>query len=185
MEQTLYTVTVYSENHVGLLTQISNIFTRRFINIESLTVSASAIKGIHKFTITCMSDLVAIEKLVKQIERKIDVMKAYYYTDEEVIFQEIALYKVPAEVLLENKMIESLVRRHNARILEVNTAYIVIEKTGHKSETQQLFEELEPLGILQFVRSGRIAITRSKQEHLLHFLAGIDKMNGGLAATEV
>lgn len=178
MDQTLYTVTVYSENHVGLLTQISNIFTRRFINIESLAVSASAIKGIHKFTITCNSNAEAIEKLVKQIEKKIDVLKAYYYTDDEVIFQEIALYKVPTEILIENNLVESLVRKHNARILEMNKSYVVIEKTGHKIETQELFEELEPLGILQFVRSGRIAITRSKKEHLLDFLARVDKKNG-------
>lgn len=178
MENILYTVTVYSENHVGLLTQISNIFTRRFVNIESLTVSASAAKGIHKFTITCYSDEKSIEKLVKQIEKKIDVLKAYYYTDEELIYQEIALYKVPTDVLLENNMIEDMVRKHNARILEVNKSYVVIEKTGHISETQALFEELQPLGILQFVRSGRVAITRSTTEYLSDFLAHIDQKNG-------
>lgn len=176
--KTLYTITVYSENQVGLLAQISNIFTRRFINIESLTVSESAMKGVHKFTITCNSDPVSIEKLVKQIEKKIDVLKAYYYTDDEVIFQEIALFKVPTSVLLDNKLFEMLVRKHNAKILEVNKVFTVIEKTGHKGETQELYNELEPLGILQFVRSGRVAITRSGTEHLNNFLARVDKKNG-------
>ena len=78
MDKTLYTVTVYSENQVGLLNQISIIFTRRRLNIESLSVSASAIEGVHKFTITTWSDLDTIIKVVKQIEKKIDVLKAFY-----------------------------------------------------------------------------------------------------------
>jgi acetolactate synthase-1/3 small subunit len=164
--QTLYTVTVYSENHVGLLTQISNIFTRRFINIESLTVSASAIKGIHKFTITCYSDNKSIEKLVQQIEKKIDVLTAYCYVEEEIIAREIALFKVTTETLLANNTVETLVSKYNAKIIEVNTLYTVIEKTGGTTEIQQLFEELEPFGILQFVRSGSVSITRSKYEQL-------------------
>ncbi|MDR1170466.1 MAG: acetolactate synthase small subunit [Prevotellaceae bacterium] len=164
--QTLYTVTVYSENHVGLLTQISNIFTRRFINIESLTVSASAMKGVHKFTITCYCDEKLIEKLVRQIEKKIDVLTAYCYVDDEIISREIALFKVTTETLMANNAIESMVNRYNAKIIEVNSLYTVIEKTGGKAEIQQLFGELEPFGILQFVRSGSVSITRSKYEHL-------------------
>jgi acetolactate synthase-1/3 small subunit len=164
--QTLYTVNVYSENHVGLLTQISNIFTRRFINIESLTVSASAMKGVHKFTITCYGDEKSIEKLVRQIEKKIDVLTAYCYVEDEIISREIALFKVTTETLMTNNTVESLVNKYNARIIEVNNLYTVIEKTGSKMEIQQLFEELESFGILQFVRSGSVSITRSKYEQL-------------------
>ncbi|MDR1130422.1 MAG: acetolactate synthase small subunit, partial [Prevotellaceae bacterium] len=164
--QTLYTVTVYSENHVGLLTQISNIFTRRFINIESLTVSASAMKGVHKFTITCYSDDKSIEKLVKQVEKKIDVLTAYCYVEDEIISREIALFKVTTETLMANNAIESLVNKYNAKIIEVNNLYTVIEKTGGKTEIRELFDELEPYGILQFVRSGSVSITRSKYEQL-------------------
>ncbi|MDR1583296.1 MAG: acetolactate synthase small subunit [Prevotellaceae bacterium] len=164
--QILYTVNVYSENHVGLLTQISNIFTRRFINIESLTVSASAMKGVHKFTITCYSDEKSIEKLVRQIEKKVDVLTAYCYVEDEIISREIALFKVTTERLMANNTVESLVNKYNAKIIEVNNLYTVIEKTGGKTEIQQLFGELEPFGILQFVRSGSVSITRSKYEHL-------------------
>jgi acetolactate synthase-1/3 small subunit len=160
-------VTVYSENHVGLLTQISNIFTRRFINIESLTVSASAIKGIHKFTITCNSDDKSIKKLVRQIEKKIDVLSAYGYIEDEIISREIALFKVTTKPLLtNNSIVENIVNKYNAKIIEVNNLYTVIEKTGGKTEIQELFKELEPVGILQFVRSGSVSITRSKNEHL-------------------
>ena len=167
-QQTLYTVTVYSENQVGLLNQISIIFTRRQLNIESLSVSGSAIEGVHKFTITTYSDRETMEKLVKQIEKRIDVLRAFFYTDDEIIFQEVALYKVPTDKLLDDRSIEDLIRKHNARILEVNRTYTVIEKSGH--ETQSLFEELSRYDVMQFVRSGRVAITKSTVEHVSIFL---------------
>ena len=169
-QQTLYTVTVYSENQVGLLNQISIIFTRRQLNIESLSVSGSAIEGVHKFTITTYSDRETMEKLVKQIEKRIDVLRAFFYTDDEIIFQEVALYKVPTDKLLDDRSIEDLIRKHNARILEVNRTYAVIEKSGHPDETQSLFEELSRYDVMQFVRSGRVAITKSTVEHVSIFL---------------
>ena len=169
-QQTLYTVTVYSENQVGLLNQISIIFTRRQLNIESLSVSGSAIEGVHKFTITTYSDRETMEKLVKQIEKRIDVLRAFFYTDDEIIFQEVALYKVPTDKLLDDRIIEDLIRKHNARILEVNRTYTVIEKSGHPDETQSLFEELSRYDVMQFVRSGRVAITKSTVEHVSIFL---------------
>ena len=169
-QQTLYTVTVYSENQVGLLNQISIIFTRRQLNIESLSVSGSAIEGVHKFTITTYSDRETMEKLVKQIEKRIDVLRAFFYTDDEIIFQELALYKVPTDKLLDDRSIEDLIRKHNARILEVNRTYTVIEKSGHPDETQSLFEELSRYDVMQFVRSGRVAITKSTVEHVSIFL---------------
>ena len=169
-QQTLYTVTVYSENQVGLLNQISIIFTRRQLNIESLSVSGSAIEGVHKFTITTYSGRETMEKLVKQIEKRIDVLRAFFYTDDEIIFQEVALYKVPTDKLLDDRSIEDLIRKHNARILEVNRTYTVIEKSGHPDETQSLFEELSRYDVMQFVRSGRVAITKSTVEHVSIFL---------------
>ena len=111
-----------------------------------------------------------ISKVVKQIEKRIDVLKAFFYTDDEIVYQEVALYKVATEKLLDDSSIEELVRRHNARILEVNRTYTVIEKSGHTEETQQLFEELSKYGVMQFVRSGRVAITKSTVEHVSIFL---------------
>ena len=170
MDNTLYTVAVFSENRVGLLNQISIIFTRRKLNIESLSVSPSSIKGVHKFTITANSDEETIEKLVKQIEKRIDVLKASYYTDDEIVYQEIALYKVPTKQLIEEQNLEKIIRKHNARILEISAEYTVIEKTGHNEETEALFEELKRYGITQFVRSGRVAITKSNKEFVTEYI---------------
>jgi acetolactate synthase I/III small subunit len=170
-----FTLTVYSENQVGMLNQITTIFTRRRINIESLTTSESAIKGIHKFTIVINSDTDEVEKLVKQIEKRIDVLKAYSFTSDEIVYQEIALYKVPTKALLEGNEIERLVRRYGARILEITEEYTVIEKTGHKAETQELYEKLDPYGLTQFTRSGRIAINKLKKEPLNSYLKKLEE----------
>ena len=170
MEQTLYTITVFTENRVGLLNQISIIFTRRKINIESLSVSPASIKGVHKFTITAYTDLDTIQKLTKQIEKRIDVLRAYFYTDDEIVYQEIALFKVPTEKLLAEKNLEAIIRRNNARILEITPTYTVVEKTGHSDETEALFNEFNVYGISQFVRSGRVAVTKSDIEYVSDFI---------------
>lgn len=170
MEQQLYTVTVFSENQVGLLNQISIIYTRRGVNIESLTVSPSSIEGIHKFTITSWSDRPLMEKIVKQIEKRIDVLKAFLYTDDEIVYQEVALYKVPTLKLLEEEHLEDIIRHHGARILEITREYTILEKTGHNDETEALFEQLKRYGITQFARSGRVAVTKSTTEYVTLFL---------------
>jgi len=166
----LFTIIVFSENQPGLLSQVSNIFTRRQINIESLTVSASSIEGIHKYTITIITDKDLVEKVVKQIEKRVDVVKAFFYTDDEIIYQEIALYKVATDIILNHVEVENLVRKFNARFLEINSTYAVLELTGHTEDTQLFFEELKQYGVMQFVRSGRIAITKSSKELLSKFL---------------
>lgn len=173
MEQE-FTITAFSENSIGLLNRITIIFTRRHVNIESLTVSESAIKGVHKFTIVVRTTPGLIEKVVKQIEKLVEVLKAFYHTDEDIVHQEIALYKVPTDALTSSNEIEKIVRTHNARILEVTPDFTVIEKTGHKAETQELFNKLDKFGVLQFTRSGRIAITKMKKELLTAFLREVD-----------
>jgi acetolactate synthase, small subunit len=176
MEQTLYTVTIFSENIVGLLNQVTIIFTRRGLNIETLSVSPSALEGIHKFTITTYTNREMIEKVVKQIDKRVDIIKAYFNTDDDLIFQEIALYKVSTPKLLSLGSIEEIIRKYNARILDMTEVWTVLEKTGHYDETQSLFKELsEKAGVLQFIRSGRVAITKSKVERLSDMLAALEE----------
>ncbi len=177
MENKLYTITVFSENTVGLLGQITIIFTRRAINIETLSVSPSAIKGIHKFTITINTSLDVVTKVVQQIDKRIDILKAYFNTDDELVHQEIALYKIATEKLLAQGSLEEMIRQHRIRIMEMNPDFVVLQKAGHYQETQDLFEELsQKVGVLQFVRSGRVAITKSKVERLTDMLENIKKL---------
>lgn len=176
MNKTLYTITIFSENTVGLLGQVTSVFVRRQLNIETLSVSPSAIKGIHKFTITVYTDEAMARKVVLQIDKRIDVLKAYYNVDSELIHQEIALYKLATDAFLKLSSVEALIRKHNAKILDINEVCVVIEKTGHYEETQALFDELsKEIGVLQFIRSGRVAINTSKIERLSDLLAEIEK----------
>ena len=172
----LYTVIIFSENTVGLLNQITIIFTRRQLNIETLSVSPSAIPGIHKFTITTYADEVMIEKVVKQIDKRVDILKSYYNTDEDLVYQEIALYKLATDKFIRMGGVEDLIRKYNARILEINEDCVVVEMNGHYEETQALFRELsDRIGVLQFIRSGRVAITRSRVERLSDMLSAIEE----------
>ena len=181
METKLYTITIFSENTVGLLNQITIIFTRRALNIETLSVSPSAIKGIHKFTITINSTEDVVEKVVKQIDKRVDILKSYYNVDEDLIHQEIALYKISTEKLMALGSIEKLIRDHHIQVLEMNESSVVFQRTGHYAETQQLFDELnQSLGVLQFIRSGRVAITKAKVERLSDMLDEIHRKFGVL-----
>lgn len=166
----LFTVTVYSENCVGLLNQVSTIFTRRCLNIEDVSASVSSVPGIHKLTLTTWSDRPTMEKVVKQIEKRIDVIRVLLHTDDEIIFQEIALYKVSTEKLLADGALETIIRHHSARILEMTPEYTVFEKSGHSWETDALFDRLRRYDIRQFVRSGRVCVTRDPVEHIDLFL---------------
>jgi acetolactate synthase-1/3 small subunit len=170
-----YTLTAFSENHIGLLNRITIIFTRRHVNIHSLTVSQSAIEGIHKFTIVVNDTKEKVEKVVKQIEKLVEVLKAFYHPNDEIVYQEIALYKVPTEALLASTRLEGIIRKFSARILEVMPEYTVIEKTGHCEETQDLFDELAEFGVKQFTRSGRVAVTKLSEELLTNYLKEIDE----------
>lgn len=159
METKQYTITAFTENHIGLLNKITIVFTRRKINIESLTVSESQIKGIHSFTIVVNTTLDTVEKVVNQIDKLVEVIKAFYYEENQIIAQELALYKMPMSAI---KMINMgrFIRENSARILDMQQEYFVIEKTGTAEQTQELLEKLRPLGILEFIRSGRVIITK-------------------------
>ena len=171
MDKTLYTIIVHSENIAGLLNQVTAVFTRRQINIESLNVSASSIEGIHKYTITAWTDEETIEKVVKQIEKKIDVLQANYFVDEEIYQHEIALYKLSTPEFQSNPLASKVIRRHSARIVEVNPVYSIVEKNGMSEDITGLYEELSELDcVLQFVRSGRVAITKSNFERVNEYL---------------
>ena len=157
-----YTISIYSENNVGLLNRISAIFLKRHINIESFSTSLSEIDNVFRFIIVVNIDPDQIKKIILQIEKQVDVIKAYYHTDEETIFQESALYKVKSSSLFEERHIQNVIKKSNANIVTVSPEFFVIEKTGFRDETEKLRKDLGPFGLLQFVRSGRISVTKSK-----------------------
>ena len=155
-----FTITVYTENQIGLINRIATIFSRRKINIDSLNTSPSEIEGIHRFTILIDETEEVVRKVCMQIEKQVEVLKAYYNTNDEVIWQEMALYKVSTDVIAEKVKVERLLRECGARAVVIRKDYTVFETTGHREETDKLLKVLEPYGLIEFVRSARIAIIK-------------------------
>jgi acetolactate synthase-1/3 small subunit len=153
-----HTIFVITENFIGILNRITIIFTRRGINIDALTASESRLEGIHRITIEVNATEETVVQLVNQIEKIIDVIKAFYHEDESVVYQEIALYKIPVSRL--DGGLEKIIRQHNAKIIAAEPDFVVLELTGHKEQTQDLLEILKTYGLLEFARSGRVAIAK-------------------------
>lgn len=156
-----YTITVYTENQVGLLNRIAIIFSRRKINVESLNTSPSEVDSVHRFTIVINETEEVVRKLCRQIEKQVEVLKAYYNTNDEIVWQELALYKVPTEVIAEEVKVERLLREHGAKAVVIRKDYTVFEVAGHREETDKLIKVLEPYGLIEFVRSARVAIIKA------------------------
>ncbi|SNS98593.1 acetolactate synthase, small subunit [Ekhidna lutea] len=172
MEKREYTISVLTEDKPGLLNKLTIILSRRKININSLNVSTTEVKGVSRFTIVATATKIDLEKVVKQIRKLVDVLGSFLYEEDQIYYQEIALYKLSLEVFQQNGLLEKLIRQHGAKIIAIEDNQIVIEKTGTKQETHELYEVLEPYDILEFARSGRVAISKSKRrtEAFIHEL---------------
>lgn len=158
-----YTITVHTENHIGLLNRIAIIFSRRKINVESLNTSPSEVPGIHRFTIVINESEEVVKKLVRQIEKQVEVIKARYNTSDEIIWQELALYKVSTDQITEKIKVERLLREYGARAVVIRKDYTIFEVSGHREETERLVKFFEPYGLIEFVRSARVAITKASK----------------------
>jgi len=156
-----FTITVYTENQVGLLNRIAIIFSRRKINIESMNSSPSEIEGIHRFTVVINEMEEVVRKLCRQIEKQVEVLKVYFNTSDEIVWQELALYKVPTDEIAEKVKVERLLREYGARAVVIRKDYTVFETTGQREETDRLVAVLEPYGLIEFVRSARVAIIKA------------------------
>lgn len=164
MEKKWFTISVYSENNVGLLNRISGIFLKRHINIESLNVSKSEIDHVSKFTIVVYTTEEWTLNIVGQIEKQVEVIRAFYHTDEETIYQESAIFKIASDLLFDERQIQNIIKNNNAQIVTVARDFFVLAKTGRKGEIDEMYHELQPFGIMQFVRSGRISVSKSKMQ---------------------
>lgn len=163
-QERFFTISALTENKAGLLNGVTIIFTRRKLNIESINVSETEVEGVSRYTIVLKTTRHKAELVVKQIRKLIEVLDAFLYEEDGIYYQELGMFKLPTEAFLNSNAIETLVRNNGARILVIEEEHIVIEKTGHRAEIEALFEHLKPFGLLEFVRSGRIAISKSKRK---------------------
>ncbi len=161
-QKQLFTVSIYTENNIGLLNRVSAIFQRRHINVESINTSPSEIIRVSRFTIVVYMTEEGIKKIIGQIEKQVEVIKAYYHTEENTIYQISGLFKIKSDLLFEDRQIQNIIKESNARIVTVNKEFFVLEKSGRKEELQDLYDKLNEFGIMQYTRSGRIAVTKDE-----------------------
>ncbi len=164
MKKERYTISVYTENNLGLLTRIATIFLKRHINVESLTVSSTEIDNVSRFIIVVEITEEQVKKIIGQIEKQVEVIKAYYHTNDECIYLQAALFKIKSSLLFEERQIQNIIKNSNAQIVTVSPEFFVIEKSGRKEEIETLYDELSKFGIMQFVRSGRISVTKEEMK---------------------
>ncbi len=157
-----YTISIYTENNIGVLNRISAIFQRRHINVESVNISKSEIKSVSRFTVLIKTTEDQMKKIIGQIEKQVEVIKAYYHTEDETIYQESCLFKLSAKLLIDNDEIQKIINNSKSRVININRDFFVLEKSGNKEEIEELYHTLDKHGIMQFIRSGRIAITKDE-----------------------
>ena len=156
-----FTLTVFTENVPGLLSEVVSVFTRIKMNIDTLTVSASRIEGIHRFTVTINCTQKLIDKITAQLEKKVDIVAAFAYLSHEVVARELALFKIDTKIFKDKAIKQELLDLHNPAVVEEHDNYVVLIKSGKEAKIQALFDFLEPHNcIYEFVRSGRIAVVR-------------------------
>lgn len=169
MEKKEYIVVAYVNNQVSVLNRITAAYLKRHINIESLNVSESTVKGVSKVVISAITTRNTIEMIVNQMDNSLDVLNVSYHEPEELINKELALYKVSAEILTERKYIDYLTERAGARIVEVNNenGYVIVEKTGSRKELESLKTKIERIGMLTgYSRSGNVVLHREDINNL-------------------
>jgi acetolactate synthase-1/3 small subunit len=164
MENKMFTISVYSESNVSLLNRISGIFLKRQINILSLNVSDSEIENVSRFIIVVNTTEKWVQNILGQIEKQIEVIKAFYHIDEETFFFESALFKIESSLLFDESQIQNIIKDSKSKIVTISREFFVISKHGKRSEIEELYAKLKPFGIMQFVRSGRISISKEKME---------------------
>ncbi|WP_300287396.1 acetolactate synthase small subunit [uncultured Alistipes sp.] len=163
-----YIVIAFTENQTGVLNRITALYLRRKINIETLKVSESSIKGISMFVISAFTTQEIIDKLAKQLRNIVEVIQVEYYSNDELITQEIALYKISSKIFEQSGTVDMIVREWNARIIEMNPSYVVVEKTGTREDIDTMRAELESKGLLtEFTRSGSVVLHREPVEEKL------------------
>lgn len=168
----LYTLIIHSENISGILNQIASVFTRLQVNIESLNVSASSMKNVHKFTVTCNTSSRNMDKILKQINKKLDVINASCYTDDEIFQSEIAMFKISTDEFQNWDDTSRVLRGYNTHIVEITPEYLVVELAGSGEAINSLYQELDKIHcVRQFVRSGKVAVTASTLEQVSDLLS--------------
>ncbi|HKK83665.1 MAG TPA: acetolactate synthase small subunit [Atribacterota bacterium] len=157
-----HTIAILVEDHPGVMARVASLFTRRGFNIESIAVGHSEKQGISRMTIITSGDEKVLEQVTKQLNKLIDVIRVRDISPQNVIERELILVKVHTDSLPIRAEIIQLVEIFKAKVVYVERDTLTIEMSGDEEKVSGLLELLKPFGIIEIVRTGRIAIARSK-----------------------
>ena len=159
-----YTIILFTEDTFGMLNKVTNVLTRRRINLESITLSNTSEKDVIRMTLVINLDPASISKLVGQINKLIGVVKVFSYLNEEIVVREIALYKL--KPLSNDKLeeVNKLITPFNAEIISSNEEFVLVEQTGTEDKIFELYQQLQKYPMLDFAKSGRVAAVLHNHE---------------------
>lgn len=159
-----YTLILFTENTFGILNRVTSVFSRRRINLESITLSNTDRRDVIRMTLVVNLREEEKNKLEGQINKLIGVLKVFSYKNEEVLCREVALYKI---AIPENEVHQllQLTLQYQTRLLHSASHCIVLEQTDSEAKIMELYDRLQSYEILDFVKSGRVAAILHKQEH--------------------
>jgi acetolactate synthase-1/3 small subunit len=159
-----HTLVALMEDRPGVLNRVSSLFRRRNYNIESLSVGHSEAAGISRMTIVVNGDNRIVEQVVKQLEKLINVTQVVNVSQEPTVIRELALIKVKAGAGTRTEIME-LVNVFRARVIDVASASLTIELTGPEDKVNSMIGLLQPYGIEELARTGRVAMVRGGNGH--------------------
>ncbi|MFA7179547.1 MAG: acetolactate synthase small subunit [Bacteroidales bacterium] len=168
MENKEFIVLAFVNNQISVLNRITSAYLKRHINIESLNVSESYIKGISTVVISAITSEETVERIVNQLNNNIDILNVNYFLQDELIYKEMALYKISPDFIKDSLFFNHFLNRLNGKIIEISNEYIIAEKSGSKAELDALKQSLERKNLLiSYARSGNVVLQREPVESLL------------------
>jgi acetolactate synthase-1/3 small subunit len=159
-----HTISVLVKNHPGVLSRVSNLFSARGYNIDSLVVGVTDNPAVSRMTIVAKGDDCVIDQVEKQLNKLVDVIKVSDLTGEDIIARDLVLIKVKAEPHTRSQVME-IVQCFGAKIVDVALKSLTIEVTGKEAKINGMIELLKHYGIVEMVRTGEVAISRGKKVH--------------------
>ena len=158
-----HVLSVLVENHSGVLSRISGLFSRRGYNIDSLSVGVTEDLNVSRMTIVTETDEYTLEQIKKQLNKLVDVIKVIELKEEASIYRELAMIKISANKKTRAEIIE-IANIFRAHIVDVSNEALIIEATGDQDKIKALTSMLEPYGIKEIIRTGLTALQRGEKE---------------------
>ena len=168
-----HTITALVEDKPGVLARVAGLFRRRGFNIASLAVGQSEQPGLSRMVFVVDGDQYTVDQATKQLDKLIEIVRVSDITHEEIVSRELAIIKVRTTSSTRAEIIE-VIQLFRANVVDVGSQTLVIEITGEEDKINALINLLEPFGILEMMRTGRVAMVRGQADGRVSDSIGID-----------